>query len=97
MPALLTNKQEQQLKQLHKTLRDKRQADRIKAILYLNYGLTYDEISKLLMFDKSTLARHKRVYQKKGIEGLLEFSYTGGHSQLTPKQEEELQSQKSKS
>lgn len=90
MPELLTENQVQALRQAHKALRDKEQADRIKAILYLHYGLSYFEVAKLLMLDETTLIRYKHKYQKKGIDGLLEFAYTGGQSQLTFTQEKEL-------
>src|SRR3989344_3235379 len=90
MGKFLTDEQVMVLKQAHKTIRDKRLADRIKAVLYLNYGLSYPEIAKLLLLDEVTLRRHVKSFKEKGLDGLLEFHYTGGQSRLTQTQELEL-------
>lgn len=87
---MLTDDQLRDLKVAHKQTRDKRLADRIKAVLYLHYGLSYAEIAKLLLFDEVTIRRYEKQFQKKGIDGLLEYRYTGGKSRLTFTQEEEL-------
>ena len=64
MGKFLTDEQVMVLKQAHKTIRDKRLADRIKAVLYLNYGLSYPEIAKLLLLDEVTLRRHVKEFKK---------------------------------
>jgi transposase len=87
---ILTEEQIIGLKLAHKQTREKRLADRIKAILYLHYGLTYAEIAKLLLFDEVTIRRYLKQFQKKGIDGLLEYRYTGGKSRLNVLQETEL-------
>lgn len=78
------------LKLLHKGTRDKKVADRIKAIIYLHFGLSYKEISKLLFFDEVTLSRYFKKFKADGIKGLLEFRYKGGQTRLTVFQESEL-------
>jgi len=90
MSNFLTQEQIQLLKQSHKTIKEKRLADRIKAVLYLNYGLSYSEIVKLLLLDETTIRRHVEKFQVQGIEGLLECHFTGGQSKLTLFQENEL-------
>ncbi len=90
MPNFLTNDEVLSLRQLHKTLRDKRQADRIKAVVMLHDGFTYSQIARALLLDEVTIRRHLKKYQKKGIDGLLKFAYTGGKSKLTRGQELEL-------
>lgn len=92
MPSFLTDEQVVVLKQAHKQVREKKLADRIKAILYLHYGLTYPEIAKLLLFDEVTIHRYVEKFQKQGIEGLLEFHYSGGRTKLILVQEQELKS-----
>jgi len=89
MPTL-SDQQVLELKLAHKQTREKRLADRIKAILYLHYGLTYEEISKLLLFDEVTVSRYRKIYQEKGISGLLELHYTGGQPTLSIEQELKL-------
>lgn len=87
---MLTEAQVTELKLAHKLTREKRLADRIKAILYLHYGLSYTEIAKLLLFDEVTIRRYFKQFKAKGIPGLLEYRYTGGRSHLTPTQEDEV-------
>lgn len=87
---ILTEEQVVALKQAHKQTREKRLADRIKAILYLHYGLSYAEIAKLLLFDEVTIRRYLKQFQQRGIDGLLEYRYAGGKSRLTLIQETTL-------
>lgn len=87
---MLTEVQVIELKLAHKQTREKRLADRIKAVLYLHYGLSYTEIAKLLLFDEVTIRRYLKQFKEKGISGLLEYRYTGGKSHLTLTQEEEV-------
>lgn len=87
---MLTEKQVSDLKLAHKQTREKRLADRIKAVLYVHFGLSYAEIAKLLLFDEVTVRRYTKQFQEKGMAGLLEYRYIGGRSRLTIKQETEL-------
>ena len=75
---MLTDEQVTQLKLAHKQTREKRLADRIKAVLYVHFGLTYTEIAKLLLFDEVTVRRYVKQFKEKEINGLLEYRYTGG-------------------
>lgn len=90
MGGFLTNEQVIVLKQAHKTTKDKRLADRMKAVLSLNAGFEYEHVAAILLLDEITLRRYVRKFQEKGIEGLLEYRYRGGKSRLTRNQEEEL-------
>lgn len=90
MKSFLTQGQVLILKTAHKLQKEKRLADRIKAILYLNYGLTVVETAKLLMIDEVTLYRWKDKFLESGIDGLLEMKYSGGQSKLTVVQEQQL-------
>jgi len=90
MPGILTDEQVRILKQAHKTIRDKKLADRIKAVLSLNAGYEYSQVAKILLLDEVTLRRYVKQYQEKGIEGLLEYRYAGGKTNLSVKQEEDL-------
>src|SRR3989344_2517109 len=87
---MLTDEQIIQLKLAHKQTREKRLADRIKAVLYVHFGLSYAEIAKLLLFDEVTIRRYFKQFQKKGLAGLLEYRYTGGQSRLTMVQKKEV-------
>lgn len=87
---MLTEQQVQDLKLAHKQTREKRLADRIKAILYVHFGLSYAEIARLLLFDEVTVRRYVKQFQEKGIAGLLEYRYTGAKSRLTTVQQQEV-------
>lgn len=90
MKDFLTEEQVKVLKLTHRTLKDKKLADRIKAILMLHFGFTYSQISQALILDEVTLRRYVDRFQEKGIDGLLEYRYVGGKSSLTLIQLEEL-------
>lgn len=87
---MLTEEQVIQLKLAHKQTREKRLADKIKVVLYVHFGLSYTEIAKLLLFDEVTVRRYFKSFKEKGIEGLLEYRYSGGQTRLTTAQEKAL-------
>lgn len=90
MPNLLSNNEVVILKLAHRKERDKRLADRIKAILMLHNGFTPDEVSLALLFDKVTLSRYLKAFKTKGVLGLMEMRYKGGQTKLSLLQESKL-------
>lgn len=90
MPNFLTEEDIVSLRRLHRTIKDKKAADRIKAVVMLHYGFTYQEIAKALFLDETTLNRYVKRFKEKGIGGLLECQYAGGRTRLTLLQEQEL-------
>ena len=87
---MLTDDQVRDLKFAHKQTRDKRLADRIKAVYMLHLGFTYEQIKEALFLDEVTVRRYQKQFKEKGIDGLLEYRYTGGKTRLTTQQEKEL-------
>lgn len=92
MGGFLTQEQVTVLRQAHRTIRDKRLADRIKAVLSLNSGHDYQQVASILLLDETTLRRYVSQFEKIGLDGLLEFHYSGGQAKLTEIQELELKS-----
>lgn len=90
MPNFLTKEEVIVLREAHRTIKDKKQADRIKAVLSLNEGFEYAHIARILLLDEATLNRYVKRFREKGIEGLLECRYSGGKTRLTLLQEQEL-------
>ncbi|MCX6706212.1 MAG: IS630 family transposase [Candidatus Woesebacteria bacterium] len=88
--GFLTEEQFQVLRLAHKAQREKRLADRIKAVLMLHLGFTYSQITQALLIDDVTVRRYCKKYCHKGIDGLLEMHYTGGSTRLTLVQEQKL-------
>jgi transposase len=90
MKDFLTPKEVEILEEAHHDTRFRKQADRIKTILFLNRGFNYPQTAALLMLDDTTVRRYYQQYQKDGIDGLLEDHYAGSISRLTKTQEIEL-------
>lgn len=88
--GFLTTDQVSELRLEHRKERDKKLADRIKAILSLNAGHEYSQVAQILLLDEVTLRRYVRQYQENGIAGLLEMRYMGGKTTLNLSQELEL-------
>lgn len=78
------------LQKAHRLQREKRLADRYKAILYLNKGLTFEQTAELLMLDDNTVRSAYELYSNKGIESLSQFNYVGGSSYLSSEEYSEL-------
>src|SRR5476651_2815234 len=88
--AFLTEEQVSALRQAHRIIKDKKLADRIKAILSLNAGFSYTQIATILLLDEVTLRRYVQKFQEKGIDGILEYRYRGGQSRLSVLQQEAI-------
>ena len=80
--GFLSKAEEAELKRLHKKCKERRMADRIKTILLLNKGISYEQISEILLLDDSTLRDYYELYVSQGIQGLLQLHYKGGSSYL---------------
>ena len=50
----LSNGKVAELEKLHRSLRDKRQADRVKAVLALSKGWSPAQVAEILLFDEKT-------------------------------------------
>jgi transposase len=73
----LSGKNRTILEEFHRACLDKKTADRIKAVLLLADGFTYHQIEKILLLDERTLMRYKKIYNEKGIDGLVSNNYQG--------------------
>ncbi len=83
----LTVEEIEQLKVRHKTERDGRTRDRIKAILLIHDGYTYEQVAKILLIDDDTVRRHIYEY----IESQkVNNNNKGSESKLSKLQSDEL-------
>ncbi len=89
MTDFLSKEEIATLKSLYRSS-NRKQADKIKAILSLNEGYEYTEIAKILLIDQSTVWRWFETYISSGITGLLKDNYTGGTSKLSEYQQADL-------
>ena len=69
-----------ELEKLRRNLRDKRQADRVKAVIALSKGWSATQVSEILLFDETTSRHYFERYQQGGAVALLNDNYTGGRA-----------------
>ena len=77
MTQPLTVYQRAELKRVHKQALDRRYADRIKAVLLIDSGLSFATVSEYLLLDDQTIRNYLKRYECNGIDGLLNDNYTG--------------------
>jgi transposase len=86
----LSPQQVSALRREHKLIATRRHADRVKAILMLNKGRSFEEIADDLILDDDTVRNWYRIFVSEGLEGLKMDYYQGGYSKLDVSQLEEL-------
>jgi transposase len=87
----LTRKEIAELERTHRSLRDKRQADRVKAVIALAKGWSAAQIADILLFDEKTSRHYFDRYQQGGMQALLDDNYRGAESKLDEHQMSELE------
>jgi transposase len=83
----LTEDKINELVSLHKRERDKRICDRIKAVLLINEGYSYEQVAKILLVDDDTVRRHVQEYL---TSEKLKNNNKGSESKLNRQQTDEL-------
>jgi transposase len=86
----LTTGQIVSLKAFHKLQRDRKKADRVKAIVLLGKGWTVAQTADVLLVDETTIRTWLEKYVKGGENELITLCYTGKQSLLTDAQQKEL-------
>jgi transposase len=72
-----------ELRAAHRRTRDKREADRIKAVILLASGWAAEDVADALLIDANTVRTHFRRYRQGGLPGLLQVAYHGSDCELT--------------
>src|SRR5271155_633397 len=90
MGNFLTEDEVRILQETHHSLKFRRYADKIKAVLMLNEGFSYEQTASILMLDEMTIRRYEKEYKEQGINGLLEYRYHGSSGFLSITEEEAL-------
>ena len=91
MDAWLTQDQINELRRAHRSTKDKRAADRIKAVYSLAIGHSISEVASILMLDEETLRNYLKRYQQGGIKELIEDHYKGSDGFLSKMELQELE------
>ncbi|MCA6393170.1 MAG: IS630 family transposase [Cytophagales bacterium] len=87
MREFLSEEERVSLRSQHRLARDRRVADRIKAVLLYDQGWTYQKIGSVLLLDEETISQHVEDYREKQK---LKPENGGSQSKLTVAQSEEL-------
>lgn len=90
---LLTTEQINELRRAHRQAKNKRDADRIKAIYSLAVGHTIAQVTSILMIDEETLRNYEKSYQEGGIPALLRNNHKGSMCRLSDAEIEAIKSE----
>lgn len=90
MERFLSEADRAELKEAHRTITNRKIADRIKAVLLFDKGMGAAEICEILLIDESTARRYLKIFADEGIGGLMEFKYCGRQGKLGEKQQSKL-------
>jgi transposase len=71
------------LRAAHRGAREKRVADRIKAVVLLATGWSAEQVAEVLQVDPNTARNHFRRYQAGGVEALRNLAYRGSACELS--------------
>jgi transposase len=71
------------LRAAHRGTRDKREADRIKAVILLARGWSAEDVADALLIDPNTVRNHFKRYQQGGLPGLRHVAYRGSDCELS--------------
>ena len=80
-----------ELERFHRSLCDKRQADRVKAVIALSKGWSAIQVAEILLFDEKTSRHYFERYQRDGLHALMEDNYSGAEPKLDKHQMSELE------
>ena len=90
MSNFLTKSERSTLLARHRLERSKKISDRMRTILHLDDGWSYEQVAKALFLDSSTVRRYYATYRESGIEVLFEINYEGKPCILDEEQQEQL-------
>ena len=90
MEKFLTAKQVTEYKRVHKKSASVKERDRIKAILMLDTGYSFEEVASVLIMDEDSIRRWYKVYNEGGIEALSFQNYKGSDSFISEEQQLQL-------
>lgn len=84
--AHVTEKQIFELQKAHRIAKNKRAANRIKAVYSLAIGHSLSQVSSILMLDEDTLRDYLKRYLEGGLPELLKNRHKGGLCRLSSEQ-----------
>lgn len=86
MTIKLSQEEKITIKQLHRNCKQRKHADKLKAILLLDKGHSCVEVGEILLLDDDTIRKYRNSYLNQGATSLLTDDNKGRKSLLTPQQ-----------
>lgn len=90
-PGFLNEKERELLITLHRKEKQRKIGDRIKIVLLLDKGWSYEKVAEALFLEHKTPMRKYEDYIKRGVDGLLDKCFKGRTPYLSNEQTEQLQ------
>jgi transposase len=87
----LSQKERARIKKLHRSCKQRKHADKLKAILMLDTGFSCVEVGKILLLDDDTIRTYRNTYLNQGAESLLSDNNNGTTAFLRTQQLESLE------
>lgn len=86
MKLVLTQVEKDEIKQLHRACKERKHADKLKALLMLDEGFSCVEVGRLLLLDDDTIRKYRDKYLSQGVKPLLADNNKGTTASLNTKQ-----------
>ena len=67
----LIKEEQNKIKQLHRSCKQRKHADKLKTILLLNNGFSCVQVGEILLLDDDTIRKYRNTYLSQGAESLL--------------------------
>ena len=83
MNFYLTDEEIKLLKAFHKTVKDRKIADKVKCVVALAQGFSFDDIANILLIDERSARRYFETYNKGGLELLCKMKEATAKTKLT--------------
>lgn len=90
MEQRLKTSEIQELILIHKTLKQKKDADKIKCLIYWGKGWSWEEIKEALFVDDHYIHEIKKRYEAGKVEEVLKNHFQGHNNKMTKEQEKEF-------
>ena len=88
--GFLTEEERRAIRKRHSLERNPHLRDRIKVILALDKGYSYDDLAMIMLLDDTTIRRYEHSYREEGIDRLLTLNYKDYVGKLSSPQIDEL-------
>ena len=90
MTIKLSQEEKDILKELHRSCKQRKHADKLKAILLLDKGHSCVDVGEILLLDDDTIRKYRNIYLNQGAESLLTDNNKGTAGLLNSEQIEKL-------